>query len=72
MPMLHILTLTVVERVRAFLAPAPGSTHFLDDLDDRTLADIGLSRSEIGSIHAESRGEAQLTRSRIALDVLRC
>ncbi len=37
----------------------------LDELDDRTLADIGVSRSEIGSIESESLGLSGLTRLRI-------
>ena len=37
----------------------------LRDLDGRTLADIGISRSEIASIESEWRGSAELTRQRI-------
>ena len=38
----------------------------LHDLDDDTLRDIGVHRSEIGSIEAESRaGRGQATRLRI-------
>ena len=38
----------------------------LHDLDDGTLRDIGVHRSEIGSIEAESRaGRGQATRLRI-------
>ena len=37
----------------------------LRDLDGRTLADIGISRSEISSIESEWRGNAELTRQRI-------
>jgi uncharacterized protein YjiS (DUF1127 family) len=39
----------------------------LHELDARTLADIGIDASEIGSIDAESRGLARLTRRRIAV-----
>ena len=38
----------------------------LADLDDRTLADIGIDRSEIASIEWEARGAAERTRLRIA------
>ena len=37
----------------------------LHELDDRTLADIGLARSEIGSVEAEAQGRAPRTRRRI-------
>ena len=45
------------ERRRAYLE--------LDRLDGRTLRDIGLARSEIGSWIAESNGTAQATRLRV-------
>jgi uncharacterized protein YjiS (DUF1127 family) len=38
----------------------------LHELDSRTLADIGVDASEIGSIAAESSAHARLTRLRIA------
>lgn len=38
----------------------------LRELDARTLADIGIDASEIASIEAEWRGEAELTRRHIA------
>lgn len=37
----------------------------LQDLDDRMLADIGIDRSEIGSVEAEGLGRSALTRRRI-------
>lgn len=39
----------------------------LRDLDPRTLADLGVHRSEFGSIDAEARGSSGLTRRRIVL-----
>jgi uncharacterized protein YjiS (DUF1127 family) len=36
------------------------------DIDDRTLRDLGVHRSEIGSYFAEAVGESSLTRRRIA------
>jgi uncharacterized protein YjiS (DUF1127 family) len=36
-----------------------------DELDARTLADIGIDRSETGSIDAEARGAVLRTRLRI-------
>jgi uncharacterized protein YjiS (DUF1127 family) len=47
------------------LAPA-GNVTSLRELDPRTLADIGVHPSEIGSIEAESRGPRHaVTRRRI-------
>ena len=45
-----------------------GRVDLLRDLDDRTLADIGISRSEIASIEAEARGVSRQTRRRIVAE----
>ena len=52
-------------RVGAFLSP--GAAANLGDLDDRALADIGVARSEIDSIEAESRSSSWPTRRRIVV-----
>lgn len=62
----HILR-ALASGLRAALAQrwvraAPSTLH---ELDDRTLADIGLARSEIGSVEAEAQGQAPRTRRRI-------
>lgn len=53
------LRLAIARRLRR---ADPSSLH---ELDDRTLADIGLARSEIGSVEAEAQGLAPRTRRRI-------
>jgi hypothetical protein len=55
----------VIERAREFFfAPREVSMH---ELDRRTLADIGVDPSEIGSIESEARGRARPTRLRIVV-----
>jgi hypothetical protein len=49
---------------------APFGRDTLRDLDDRTLADIGVSRSEIPSIEAEAGRRALRTRLRIVVSAL--
>lgn len=39
----------------------------LEDLDARTLSDLGLDHSEVSSVLAEARAEAELTRLRIGI-----
>lgn len=50
--------------LRWLFAPRAASAS-LRDLDARTLADIGVHRSEIASIEAESRRQAACSRRRI-------
>ncbi len=51
--------------VRRWFTEARAETGSLRDLDRRTLADIGIHPSEIGSIEAEARGCSESTRRRI-------
>lgn len=53
-----------IARLRATAA----QRHALQSLDARTLRDIGLDRSEIDSVAAESAGSAPLTRRRVTTD----
>ena len=55
-----------VDAVRATLRRMAHHEVGLAELDDRTLADIGVARSEIASIEAEWLGLSDLTRRRIA------
>ena len=48
---------------------ANGGERGLADLDDRMLADLGVSRSEIASIEAEAHGASPSTRLRIVLEM---
>ena len=57
----HVLALAM-----AWLSRQLTPRQSLHDLDDHALRDIGVQRSEIASIEAESRGHwAQATRLRI-------
>jgi len=56
-----------VDAVRATLRRMAHHEVGLAELDDRTLADIGVARSEIDSIEAESRSRSWPTRRRIAV-----
>jgi uncharacterized protein YjiS (DUF1127 family) len=55
---------TAIEALRR----SGGGRDSLDTLDDRTLADIGVSRSEIASIEAEAHGLSRPTRRRIVVE----
>lgn len=52
-------------RARRLLAKHTGEA--LGWVDDRTLRDIGMTRSEIGSLASEVAGEVEATRQRVAL-----
>jgi len=56
-----------VDAVRATLRRMAHHEVGLAELDDRTLADIGVARSEIDSIEAESRSRSWPTRRRIVV-----
>jgi uncharacterized protein YjiS (DUF1127 family) len=67
--MLTIITVGVaLQRLRALaMRWTSGRGESLRDLDDHTLADIGVHRSEITSIEAEWLGRSDTTRLRIAV-----
>lgn len=46
--------------MRQALAPRPHET-----IDEATLRDLGMSRSELGSYAAEASGRAEMTRLRV-------
>jgi uncharacterized protein YjiS (DUF1127 family) len=67
-PWLPAVATWLRERVAGWRAAAQRTRHqrAVGLLDDATLRDLGLRRSEIGSVLAEAAGEAELTRQRIA------
>ena len=65
--------LIAFEAVRAALRNRPRRTDTpraepLHELDARTLRDIGVDASEVTSIEAEARGDADVTRLRIVAE----
>jgi len=69
---LRLRTRRAVAGAREFLHEMAGAWRCavarrqMADIDDRTLRDLGVHRSEIGSYFAEAIGETSLTRRRIA------
>ncbi|WP_298829194.1 hypothetical protein [uncultured Piscinibacter sp.] len=61
------------DRVRAWLARGRerSATVALESLDERSLRDIGLARSELGSVRAELEGRVEATRLRVLQDLPR-
>ena len=57
------LALALAEAWRRTRAPRRGTD--LDELDDLTLRDLGINRSELSSFHAEANGLAEKTRLRV-------
>lgn len=55
---------SLLQRLAELFSRDPSAA--LRDLDARTLADIGVDRSEIASIEAEWRGRAHVSRLHIA------
>jgi len=53
--------------VLAWIADQLRPRFSLHDLDDRMLADIGLTRAEISSVEAECTGRAAPTRLRVGV-----
>jgi len=66
---LHAVAVRFVDAARATLRRLARHDAGLAELDDRTLADIGVSRSEIASIEAEARGLDRPTRRRIVVEL---
>jgi uncharacterized protein YjiS (DUF1127 family) len=70
-PLLHATAAAVMEALRrqaqchARRRAAHRTEQELGWFDDRTLRDLGLGRSEIGSIASESAGDVEATRQRI-------
>lgn len=60
-----LLIISIGVALRWLLAPRSHLAS-LRDLDARTLADIGLHPSEVGSVEAEWAGAAAMTRRAIA------
>ena len=58
----------LVDAVRDALRRLARHEPGLADLDDRALADIGVTRSEIASIEAEARSRDRPTRRRIVAE----
>ena len=66
---LHTFAERFVDSARATLRRLTQHEVGLDELDDRTLADIGVTRSEIASIEAEAHGTSSRTRRRIVVEL---
>ncbi|WP_127996254.1 DUF1127 domain-containing protein [Piscinibacter defluvii] len=61
-----MLLMSPLGAVLRWLAASRSRCASLHDLDERTLADIGLHPSEIGSVEAEWRGISPATRRHLA------
>ena len=65
---LRTLAARLFDAARTTLRRMASHDDGLADLDDRTLADIGISRSEIPSIEAEAHSRKRPTRRRIVAE----